>query len=246
MTGLLLLTMVSGVTLVAGTVQTVAGFGFALLAVPLLSLVLSPIEAIATCAILGVSNAAIVAAGSVRDVPWKLVLLLLAGSVLGMPFGLKILLGFPPDTLRLLVGVVAVSMALAIAFGARWQHRRRSSLLAGFVSGVLSTACGLNGPPIVLHLQAAGITTSRFRAAISTFFLLNGVFSLTAFSVSGVLDRPALERAAVALPMLLAGNWLGHRLVPRLDPASFRVLVLLLLGLSSTAVAVDAVLRLVG
>ncbi len=246
MTGLSLWALVAGVTLFAGTTQTIAGFGFALLAVPTLSLVLPPVEAVAICAVLGVTNAALVASNAFRDVPWKLVVLLLAGSVAGMPLGLRILLGISPDALRILVGVVTALMAATIALGLRWQPRRRMTLAAGFISGILSTSCGINGPPIVLHLQASGLTTARFRSALSSFFLLNGVFSLGAFALSGVLDARALERAGAALPLLLAGNWLGHRLVAHLDAAAFRRFVLLLLGLTSTAVAVHALVGLRG
>jgi uncharacterized membrane protein YfcA len=104
----------------------------------------------------------------------------------------------------------------------------------------------MNGPPIVLFLQACEYPPTVFRGALSTFFVLNGVVSLTVLSTSGVIGRRSLGLAACALPVLLAANWLGHRLVERMSARFFRRLVLGLLIASAFASLVSTLARLRG
>ena len=77
-------------------------------------------------------------------------------------------------------------MAVAIGLGLRWAGSGPSSLLTGFVSGILATSTAINGPPIVLYLQATSLGPAAFRAAMSNLLVLNGIFSTTGFVVAGV------------------------------------------------------------
>lgn len=229
------------VTAVAGTAQTVAGFGFALLAVPLFVTFLGVVDAVALGALLGIVNAGLVARAAFRHVPWPTVRLLLFGSVCGMPLGLAVLLGVSADTLRLAVAIVSVAMTAAILAGFSLPAAGALGTWAvGVVSGVLSTSTGINGPPVVLFLQALGHPPTVFRGALSTFFVTNGVVSISMLAVSGVIGRRVLGLALVALPVLFGASWLGHRVLPHFSTAAFRHLVLGLLVLSAVTSLLDA------
>ena len=232
------------VTLVAAMVQTVAGFGFSLLAVPTLAMFMEPAQAVPLSAMLSFLNANRVAQQTRGETPWRLVVLLLVGSLVGLPFGLQVLLYLSPDVLRFLVGAVSALMALAIAIGFRWSHSDRASLLTGFVSGVLSTSTAINGPPIVLYLQAAGLRPEVFRGALSNLFVLNGIFALAGFVAAGLIGSDSLQLLLAGVPFLFLGHWWGSRLLERLDPDRFRAFVLVLLGIASAAIAVAALLRM--
>lgn len=233
-----------GVTLLASAVQTVAGFGFSLLAVPILSLLIDPAEAVVVSALLSFLNVMRVSHASRADTPWRTVGFLLVGSVLGLPLGVQVLLFASPEALRLLVGLVAAVMAVAIGLGLRWAGSGPSSLLTGFVSGILATSTAINGPPIVLYLQATSLGPAAFRAAMSNLLVLNGIFSTTGFVVAGVLAWPQVEAAAFGVPSLFAGYWLGSWLLERLDPGRFRRFVLWLLAAVGSLTAGIALYRL--
>lgn len=234
-------------TLLAAIAQTVAGFGFALIAVPFFVTVLSVREAVGVVALLSFVNVAAVAGGVRRNVPWPTVRHLLLGSLCGMPFGLMLLLGVSGDTLRIVVGAVSILMAGAIAsgFSLSGAGAGRTSFV-GLISGVLCTSIGINGPPVVLYLQALRRPPAEFRAAISTFFLLNGVVSLSVFVASGVVGVATLGPVALGLPALLLGHWVGLRILPRFAPETFRRFVLLLLLVSASTSLVDGLLRRFG
>jgi len=231
------------VTLLAAVVQTVAGFGFSLLAVPMLTIFMEPVHAVPLSALLSFLNANWVAQRTRSQTPWRIVLVLLAGSLIGLPFGLQILLHLSADVLRFFVGTVSALMAVAIGLGLRWPKSDFASLLTGFFSGILSTSTAINGPPIVLYLQAAGLRPVAFRGAISNLFVLNGIFALTGFFLTGLLTEQSLLLMLAGLPCLALGHWCGERLLGRFDAAKFRAFVLWLLGIASTAVAAAALLR---
>ena len=121
--------------------------------VPIMMTVLGVVDTVALAALLGILNATLVARAAFRHVPWRTVLLLLVGSVVGMPIGLWLLLGLPAEALRAMVAVSSILMAAGIAWGLRWRAPGTAGVLGvGLVSGILSTSTAMNGPPIVLFL----------------------------------------------------------------------------------------------
>jgi hypothetical protein len=233
------------VVLVAATAQTVAGFGFALIAVPFLVIVLDVKDAVVAVGILAWLNSTLVAVATLERVPVRPVATMLLGSFAGMPLGLLVLLFAPEDALRLAVGVVSVVMAAALMLGLRWGGRDvPTELMAGGVSGVLNTSTGMNGPPIVLYLQDRAFPTAEFRGGLSAFFFVSGIVSLAIFAASGVISTKALSLSAVGIPAVFAGNAIGHRLVGRFSEDAFRRLVLVLLSATATAAIVTSALRI--
>lgn len=239
--------VVAAIVLVASTVQTVAGFGFALIGMPLLMNVIGVRDAVVLITITSVVNTALVAQRSRAVVPWRRVSGMLAGCVAGLPVGLAVLLLTPEHELRVAVGVTTVTMALVLAAGVQIERATLARDLAvGFVSGVLNTSTGMNGPPVVLYLQGLRLAPPEFRAALAMFFTITSLLTLGAFVAKHVVSGEALRLALVTLPCVLVGNWLGHRLLARVDPRLFRRLVLALLVLTGLSAAAAALPRVLG
>jgi uncharacterized membrane protein YfcA len=235
------------VVLIASTAQTVAGFGFALIAVPFLVIVLDVKDAVVTVGVLSWISSTLVARTTLRRVPVRAVTTMLLGSFVGMPLGVLVLLFAPEDALRLAVGVTSIVMAGALMLGLRWSGGDLGSeLVAGGVSGVLNTSTGMNGPPIVLYLQDRGYPADEFRGALSAFFFVSGIVSFVIFAVTGVVSDEALALSAAGIPAVLGGSWLGHRLVGRLSAEAFRHLVLALLAVTALAAVATSIARIVG
>ncbi len=238
---------VIAVVLIASTAQTVAGFGFALIAVPFLVIVLDVKDAVVLVGILGLLNSTLVARAVWRHMRVRSVGTMLLGSFAGMPVGLLVLLFAPEDALRLAVGVASIAMAAAITLGLRFGGGggdRPGELFAGAVSGLLNTSTGMNGPPIVLYLQERGYPPDEFRGALSAFFIVSGVVSFAAFAATGVVSGAALALGAAGVPAIFAGNWVGHRLLGRLSHETFRRLVLALLIVTAVAAVATSIARI--
>ncbi|HWQ28645.1 MAG TPA: sulfite exporter TauE/SafE family protein [Dehalococcoidia bacterium] len=239
------LVVVVAVAALASFAQGVTGFGFALIAVPFLVLVVDVREAVVMSTLLGLVNVALLALRVWRATPWKTVVWLLLGSFTGMPLGLAVLVFMPEDGLRLTVGVVTVAMAAAVASGLRVPSTGALSELAvGVVSGVLRTSTSMSGPPVVLYLQGRGQAPHAFRAAMTTFFLAGGVVSIGAFAGAHVVTRRALALSGAALPAVYLANLAGDRLARRFDATTFRRLVLALLVVTALSGAGSSLQRL--
>ena len=146
---------VCGIVFVASVLQRTVGFGFALLAVPLLTFAVPAKSAVVITLIDGTVTSTWMLLHLRRRVEPEATRRLGVGAVLGAPVGVLVLRVIAPDSLRLLVGVttcVAAAWIIGsshlggadVAPTPRWR-----TVSLGFVSGVLSTSVATNGPPVV-------------------------------------------------------------------------------------------------
>jgi uncharacterized membrane protein YfcA len=227
---LLALAASGAVTGLAAFAQATTGFGFALVAIPLLATVTGPEQAIvAVTALSGLLSGgaawryqrAVVVAEVVRYT-WT--------GLIGMPFGLLLLLAVPESTLTAVVGAVVLAAVLAMATRCR-ARSARLQLGVGVTAGALLTSTGMNGPLIVIGLDGQKRDPSRFRATSQAIFFVQDIFALTMFLAAGLVD--AAELLAVGGIALPAGWTLGSRVFLRLNPAQFRAGMLCMLTLSA-------------
>jgi uncharacterized membrane protein YfcA len=234
----------SAAVAVAAAVQLAAGFGFGLAAVPLLSIVLSPHEAVVVSLTLATLTNTAQAWSGRRVADRRVVARLLLGAAAGLPVGLVLFLGLGDAVLGVVIGVAVLVAVVVIALGLDLRHAGPGlDVAGGLVAGALTMSSGVNGPPLVFVLQARHFDQHRFRATITTVFVALDVVSVVVFAITGDLDGPLLAAVAVALPGLAVGAAVGIALRRHLDAARFRVLVLVLLtvaGLSALVAAVAA------
>jgi uncharacterized membrane protein YfcA len=228
--------------LIAAHVQMLAGFGFALLAMPVMTLAIPVERAVVIVSLLSVATTMWQSIHLRRDAEPVLVRRLTIASLLGMPLGLVVLNVVDDRALRIVLGV---SVLIATALLAR-----RLSLAhvgpaldhtAGFISGVLNTSLGTNGPPLVFVLQARHLEPARFRATISAVFVFGNLFALTLFVLAGKLTADGATAAGLAVPAWLAGQVSGWQVRHHFHGERFRVLVLVLLALAGTTAIVFAI-----
>ena len=229
--------------LVAAVTQQVSGFGYELLAVPLLSILVGPKDAVALATVSGVAASGLMAVRlrALSDRPT--LRRMFAGAVVGMPIGIVFLRQLPEDPLRIALAVVVLAMVLVLASGFRFGHDRPGTeVAAGFTSGVLNTSIGTAGPPIVVTLQAGDMAQHTFRATTVAFFACCNLVAVPLIVASGVVTASTWRAALVAVPAVLVGNAIGGRLAPKVAPERFRSLVLGLLVLAALGALAAAVL----
>jgi uncharacterized membrane protein YfcA len=234
---------VLAVVLLASAVQSLLGFGFALVVVPLVMGVLGVRDSVVLVTFGSIVNTTLVAHQERGSIPVRRVTGLLAGCLAGLPVGLAALLWASEESLRLGVGVTTVVTALVLAAGVRPMSASVArDLGVGFLAGVLNTSTSMNGPPVVLYLQALRTPPAEFRGALAAFFTITSAVTVAAFTAAGVPSRRAVLLALAALPALAAGHALGRAAFRRVDARRFRRFVLALLVVTG-AVAAASVLR---
>lgn len=223
----------------AAAVQMTSGFGFALVAVPLLALVTGPHTAILLALVTGTFFYAWQAVEGRGHRDASVVGRVLGGALLGVPGGYLVFRNTDPGPLTVVVGVLVLAAVVVVARG--WQFPAVSpaaDLATGLFTGLLTTSTGTNGPPIVALLQARRLPPREFRATVTLVFLVLNVAALGMFVVTGTLTRGVLETALWSVPALLAGGWIGYRVRQLLPAEVFRRFVLLLLTVAGVTAVV--------
>lgn len=230
------------VFLVAAVIQAVTGFGFALIAVPLLAVVLGPAPAVvATTAVSLLLSVAIVW-DDWDHIRWPEMAVLSVAGIAGMPLGLWVLTEVPERVLTAVIAVVLLASTALVAFGARLRDNRATEVAVGVTSGALLTSTGMNGPPLVVAFQAQGMPPRPFRGTLSAVFLAQGLAAISLLAVKGQVAGEALTAVAIGLPMLALGWIVGNHLFNRLDALVFRRIVLAMLVVSALIALATAIL----
>lgn len=223
---------VFGVVALASAAQTVSGFGFALIATPLIAVLVGPKEAVVGLTIAGLL---LVAQLSFRDrgaAIRRVVVVITGSAIVGMPLGVLVLDRADERILTVCIAVAVIAFGLLLWRGLWLPPRPATDAVAGFTAGVLSTSTGTSGPPIVIALSGRELRPAEFRATISTIFLVQGLASLVAFVMVGRVTADALLVALTGIPGVLLGSFIGERGFRRLDAVTFQRVVLAMLLLS--------------
>ena len=211
-----------------GLLNGVAGFGFALVAVPILLWALPPTSvAFVAVALVGLTAAG-VALRSRTSVDTGIVMWLLAGAVGGLWIGTRMLAGLPAEAIALIANLAVVLFAVLLAIPSRFRLRLSNPVLvaAGLLSGAMTTLIGLPGPPTVLALSAARMSKDATRSTIAAFLAINSVVGLAFLLFGGVVDGSDVILAVALAPPALVGLALGARYARRITQDAYRMLVL--------------------
>jgi uncharacterized membrane protein YfcA len=229
------------VILVTGWVQATAGFGFALMTVPMLLLRLPLTDAVVISTLVGTTGNLGHAIHSRADVDKVLVRRFLICTIVGGPVGVYLLFNIDDRWIRIALGLSIFAGVAALQRGFDGSKLRSwFDWSFGLVSGVLNTATSTNGPPLVFVLQARRTTPAAFRATLNTVFLFSGAYAALLYVIDGKVTGDLLVSAVMSLPMLLAGSFLGVRMRSRINEVVFRRGVLVLLALSGASTLASA------
>jgi uncharacterized membrane protein YfcA len=231
MTGVAPLAFGALVVLAAAFVRGYSGFGFAMVGVAGLALVLAPAVAVPVILVLEVLVGLLLLPPVRHEIAWRPVAVLAVGAAVTTPIGTYLLASIPADAARIAIAVVIAlaALLLLLAGGGRPAPGTAATVGVGGVSGLLNGAFGVGGPPIALFFLSGDRRAAVSRASMMAYFLVIDVVALAAFGVGGFVDREVLVAVAVALPALAVGSWLGHRAFHSSDAARFRVRVLWIL-----------------
>lgn len=224
-------------------VQAVSGFGFALVAVPLASIVVVPSQAVVIVSLASLLTSMRNAFAARGQIERRVAGRMIAAALVAMPLGLVVLETVDDQALRLAIGVVVAIAAILIALGVELRRGTVvSDLVTGFISGVLNTSTGTNGPPLVIGLRAHRLGIVRFRGTMAAVFIVSGVVALALFALRGRIHGAELAVTAVSLPFQLGTAFAGDRAGRRLPEHRFDHMVITLLFASAIAAIVTATL----
>lgn len=224
MTGLLLFAIV----LLAALLQTTSGFGFALLAMPLVALVIGVKAAAPLVALVGWTLYAVNLVRYRRGLDWRVVLPLAVAAALGVPLGVWALGNLNEDIVKSVLGVILIAYALYSLWRPQTEPLRSAlwAWPAGFLAGVLGGAFNTPGPPVIIYGNLRQWSRNLFRSTLQALFLFSSSLVILSHIAAGNLTAAAIPTYLLLVPALLLGVWTGSMIDRRISNERFRLLVL--------------------
>lgn len=218
-----MLVLVMAVIFIATFIRSAFGFGEALIAVPLLALIM-PIDVAAPVAVLvSITVALVVVAQDWRHVHFRSAGLLFVSSCAGIPIGLWLLAAVPEQAVK---SVLAVTIILFSAFfllnkSSATLKTENSSPIFGFVAGILGGAYGMNGPPIVAYGTLRRWSPQHFRATLQGYFLPTSIVVMFGYWVVGLWVPSVTYYYLLTLPVVVVAIFMGRAVNKRFHVQSF-------------------------
>jgi len=223
--------------------QSLSGFGYALLVVPILTVVSGPKVAVVVMTSIGVPLVIFNGWRWRANLRHRMALLLVGTALIGAPFGALFLRTADDRVLTATVGAAVLVMTVAIWRGLRVPPGRTTLSVAGALSGAFAASTGTNGPPLVIALDAEGLEPDAFRATLQTVFALEGSLALLTFWANGLMTASLLPAIGLGLVGALGGALAGDRVARRVDRSRFRAIVLVTLAASGALALASALSR---
>lgn len=239
------MTMVYGwlIVLIASIAQGLTGFGFALIAVPLLSLVLPFNQIVPIVVGLSLVSNLVMIWRLYKHVELKKIWLLIVFGFIGIPIGGYLLLVSDGVILKISVGLLILGFAILLL--RRVTFPIRNEYLAyptvGLLSGILNGSISASGPPLVLFLANQGKDQQVFKANLAFYSIFLNLSTIAVFYFNGTLDRAVASIIVQLLVIMIAGTGMGMAMARRIDQQMFRKLVIYLLIASSVSMILGAI-----
>lgn len=212
------------IVFVAAFIQGLSGFGYALIATPLLTFIFPAKSAVMMSIVLGAATNIAVLLSMRRHIEVKRLVFMSLGGILGIPLGAYGLSRLDPLIIKIAIAMLAIPFAVLLILGHSRRFGRDSvgCVVAGFVSGLVGASTSFSGPPVVLFLLNQGLHTQKFVGTLAAYFLFISLASIAALSSLSLLTGDLLIKSAILLPALFLGIFLGLRMLPKINATVFR------------------------
>lgn len=206
----------------AGLVRGFAGFGSAMIIMPVASSVLDPFAALAFLTIVEFWGPL----PNLRDA-WhvghrKDALRLLGGAILGLPLGLLALSMMEPSVFGWIVSITVLVLLALLICGWRYAGEvgPRTIVGVGGLGGLLGGVAGIPGPPVIMLYMASAKPIAVIRANFLLYLLGFDLMMLAIFAIMGLLDPLAIVVGVLLVPIYMIANVAGARFF---DPGAERL-----------------------
>jgi uncharacterized protein len=228
--------MVTLVAIFAGSFAAgLAGFAFSATAGAILFHWVAPLEAVPLLLVCSITTQLFSVASLWRTMQWRQCLPYLAGGLVGIPVGARLLENFNSHTFAAGFGLFLICYSTYMLLRPNLAFRagsRFAEIAAGFAGGITGGATAFPGAIPTIWCNIRGLSKVEQRGIVQPFILLMQIATLVYFSKLGILASGTWTSYIWCLPAVIGGTWLGLKLFNRVDDVRFRRLILLFLLVS--------------
>lgn len=214
--------------------QTISGFGFSLVVMPLATILLGLRVSAPLIAMAGVTLYTINLLRYRNSINLHETMRLGAAAALGVPIGIWLLVNLSESVIKMALGFLLLAYVCASFFlptmsrivSPHWVY------LAGFVTGCLGGAYNTPGPPLIVYGSLRQWPRAEFRAVLQALFLLTGTLAIFSHWLTQHLTAEVWTFYAYATPALVGGIVIGSLADRFIDHRAFRIIVMMMIAIS--------------
>lgn len=226
--------------LLAGFMRSFTGFGFALIAVPALALILPPVAIVPVVLALELVTSAQLYRGAQPYYDRPTLKRFSLPAIITLPLGIWLLKELSADEMRVVLICVLVFTVTLFAIGALLTRSGRApsplaAYGAGGFSGALCGATGIPGPPVIAFTMGSNMEPVTQRATMIIYFMVIDAATLLAMFVTGTPIVQTLIKAGALVPALVIGNLIGSAAFKRWGGEAYRPVafgILIVIGIA--------------
>lgn len=223
------------ITFLGAFIQASTGFGFAIVAMATIPLLLTMTDSIMLLLFCSVVTIGYLAIKNIRYVNYKQLILPLIFSLAGNYIGLTVLVNMGNELAIKLLGGLMILLSIYFFFFAdkiRLPINQLSASTAGVISGLLGGFFNIPGPPMVLYYSVAIKQKKEYFSTLQMLFFINTVFKLGYLLIFNRISDYILPIIPYAVVFSIIGMIIGFALFKHLSTKSVKRIVYLLMACS--------------
>ncbi|MEZ8143112.1 hypothetical protein A1OO_05345 [Enterovibrio norvegicus FF-33] len=193
-------------------VQSIIGFGLAIVGAPLLMMIepsLVPATVTLVTLFLAMVNTWQYRRQlSLRGIGWAFV-----GRIPGTFVAGALLLYLSINALEIIMGLAVLFAVVASVFKFSVEPSNKNMFWAGFAAAVMGTTTSIGGPPMALVLQKMDIV--KLRANLAGYFIFSCAISLVVQGMTGYFEWWHVKVGVMSLPVVFLCSWVAFKVAPR-------------------------------
>ena len=230
----------------AGWVQGTLGFGFAVASTLLLlgGMNFTMLVFLNLCMSFLSCVLAMLSAGNLRSIHKPILFRVVLSALIGLVIGSAVIKYVDSVFLKqVTLVVILVASLLSLGKYRRFFAQKYLSVAGGFLSGILTPSTGINGPLVMLHLNAAMKDKRQIRSTMLSYLLVIMAFGILSMTFQVGLPRGTWETLAKIVLPSVAGYALGVLTFRQLSDSLYNKLVTFFLIASSLLSLIYLVLQ---
>lgn len=196
---------------------------------------ISPVELV-----LGLPSNIMISYKERKSVDWKVCLPLAGLVLLGDIPGILMLKNTDTQVIKEIFGFVIIAIGLEMLFREYMGSAKKSQILLSVIGVLSGILCGLYGIGALLAAYMGRVTdnSSAFKGNLCIVFLIDNLFRLVMYSVTGIITVDTLKQSVILIPFMGLGLYLGMKGSSFLDEKKIKKLVIIMLILSGISLIV--------
>ena len=215
-----------------------------MLAVPLMSLVMPPLQAVVILLPLLLVMDGCAIWGWRHSVDWKIMRTILAPGLMGVLLGVLIFSKLSENILRFLIGFISIAFCFYQWFFKTFKVQKPCRIKGGFwslVSGFSSFGVHAGGVPLSIYMLPLRLDKAILTGTMAIFFGIINLAKIPAYGGLGQLTMSNALLSLLLLPLCPIGVRIGMYLVHRINEQFFYKILYIGLFITGLKLIFDAV-----